>query len=105
MRLNPGLVYIGCLFVIYVTGYIGLIVVHEQVHVTINEHYGIESEVDYWYGGFWNAHAVTIGDKTCPTDSCTLAHNMNEIVGYPIGILWAFGGCFFMFMEVRRVWD
>lgn len=56
-----------------------IIALHEQVHVQIFRSYGIHSEVS-WTKVFPNV--VTTPDKPCPNDFCTLAHNINEIVGY-----------------------
>ena len=64
---------------------------HEQVHVTIFDHYDIESEVKY-LSSFPNF--ATVYYEPCPTEECTLAHNINEAIGYqliPLYILMGFG--------------
>ena len=52
---------------------------HEQVHVSIFESYGIKSEVYYfkYFPSF-----VTEAEKSCPNDACEISHAMNEAVGY-----------------------
>lgn len=54
---------------------------HEQAHVEIFKHSGVDSEVDYFN---WNEPfiAMTIPDKNCPDDVCRLSNNINEAVGY-----------------------
>jgi len=71
--------------VLLVLGHFGLGYMHEQVHKEIFRGYGIESRVEYisHFPDF-----VTIAESPCPTDSCKLAHNINEIVGYPLGIIY-----------------
>ena len=66
-------------------GIIGLGIMHEQVHVAINNSYGIDSEVKYFE---YFPNFVTVADKPCPTDECVLAHNINEVVGYPLTIFY-----------------
>ncbi len=58
---------------------------HEQAHVQIYKHYGIDSKVSY-FKSF--PDLTTIPEKNCPTESCILAHNINEIVGYHIIVLY-----------------
>jgi hypothetical protein len=69
--------------VILLIGFIGLIFVHEQVHVQINLIYGIESHVEY-FSNFPNVVTISDGDWSKCTSDCKLAHNINEIVGYPL---------------------
>ena len=54
---------------------------HEQVHVAIYRSYDIESYVDYF-------KVITIPESPCPTDNCILAHNINEIIGYPLVVFF-----------------
>ncbi len=72
------------LFLIILIGAITLFVFgyyHEAVHQTIYQSYGIESEVYYlkYFPDF-----VTIPAKPCPNESCTLAQNMTESIGYQL---------------------
>jgi hypothetical protein len=67
---------------------------HEHVHKAIFDSYGIPSEIEYNYLFFLSFDdetlGVTIPDSTyyekC-TDSCKLANNMNEVVGYHFNAL------------------
>lgn len=66
-------------FIIGILGLIFLGYMHEQVHVTIYESYGIKSKVEY-FKGFPNF--VTIPEAPCPNDACILSNNENEAIGY-----------------------
>lgn len=71
--------------IIIVLGLLGLGYMHEQVHVQIYAGYGIDSHVEYL------SHfpdLVTIAESGCPTEECTLAHSINEIVSYPLSIFY-----------------
>lgn len=71
--------------IILIIGFFGLAFMHEQVHIEIYRSYGIESHVEYL------SHfpdLVIIAEKSCPTETCELAHNINEIVGYPLMVLY-----------------
>jgi len=70
---------------IIILGYCFLMIMHEQVHVQIYESYGINSKVEY-FKDF--PHITTHGDKSCPSDECTLAHNINEAIGYQLQVLY-----------------
>lgn len=77
-------------------------VLHEQVHVQIYESYGIESRMEL-FKHF--PHFMTVADKPCPTPECTLAHNINEVVGYTANgffIMIYFG---FLFVLIKREKD
>ncbi len=58
---------------------------HEQAHVEIYRHYGIDSHVEY-FSHF--PHIVTIADEPCPTELCLLANNINEIISYPLSLFY-----------------
>ena len=60
---------------------------HEQVHVTIFDHYGIDSEVNY-ISSFPNFE--TVPEEPCPNNDCWLAHQINEAVTYPLLPMFAF---------------
>jgi len=66
-------------------GYIAIGAQHEQVHVAIFRTYGINSYIEYTE---MFPRLVTIAERPCPTEMCLLAHNINEIVGYPLIILY-----------------
>lgn len=58
---------------------------HEFIHQRIYADYGIKSKIDL-FGHF--PSMVTIADKPCPTESCTTAQELNEIVGYPLTVFY-----------------
>ena len=68
-----------------ILGFIGMGIMHEQVHVAIYNGYGIESEVYYleYFPDF-----MTVAQEPCPTEACELAHNINEVVAYPLLIFY-----------------
>lgn len=71
---------------LFLNGYL-----HEQVHVSVFESYGIKSQVYYlkYFPDF-----VTKSEEPCPNDSCILANSVNEAVGYntlPIFLLLLLG--------------
>ena len=71
--------------VIMMLGFIGIGMMHEQVHVAVYRSYGIDSHVEYF------SHfptIVTIADEGCPTEACIFTNNLNEIIGYPLNILY-----------------
>ncbi len=74
-------------------------VLHEQVHIQIYESYGIESHMEL-FGHF--PHFMTVAEESCPTPECTLANNINEVVGYTANgffIMVYFG---FLFILAKR---
>ena len=80
--------------------FIGLLifygVMHEQVHVRINNSYGLESHV-YYFKYFPNLVTETMGQ--CNED-CIKDHNLNEVVGYPLEvILLAIGTSMFFLIK------
>jgi len=75
--------------IILLLGLFGMGYMHEQVHVAIYSSYGVESHVEY-FSHFPNF--VTIAEEPCPTEMCNLAHNINEVVGYPLAILYCVFG-------------
>lgn len=81
--------YTNYFIIILILGFFGLGFMHEQVHVEIYRSYGIESHIEY-FSHFPNW--VTIAEQKCPTEMCEMAHNINEIVGYPLLILYCVFG-------------
>lgn len=72
---------------------------HEQVHVEIYGSYGIDSHIEY-ISQFPNV--VTIAERSCPSESCRLAHNINEAIGYPLMIFYVVFGLFgFIFLDKK----
>ena len=80
MGFTIGIISVG-LFIL--AGFWGFIYMHEQVHVQINYYYGIESEVKFGW-----LVATTTPDRPCPSDSCILAHSINEAISYPLQIIF-----------------
>jgi len=68
--------------IIFILMFFNLTVMHETVHVKINEQYGIESEIHYQFLNFDNPAYITY--PGCDNELCDLAHNQNEIFGYQI---------------------
>jgi len=62
---------------------------HEQTHVEIFRHYGINSSIE-WFSHF--PDVVTVGDRGCPTYECVLAHNNADNIGYHLEVVLLLGG-------------
>lgn len=90
--------------IIAIIGFVLLGVFHEQVHVQIYESYGIDSKVEYFK---YFPDFRTVADyrpEECP-ENCELAHNINEAVSYPLGIIYiliSFGFYFLIRGEEER---
>lgn len=82
---------------ILIAGIMGLGFMHEQVHVAIYEGYGIDSHIEY-FSHF--PDLVTIADEPCEYESCVLAHDINEAIGYPLMVFYAVFGLFFMMIII-----
>jgi len=81
--------------IVFLIGYGGLGYMHEQVHVEIYRHYGIDSHVEY-FSSF--PCLVTYPDEPCPNVQCISDTNMNEVVGYPLMVLYVFFGLLFVIL-------
>ncbi len=70
---------------IFVIGFIGMGIYHEQTHVEIYRSYGIEAHVDYisYFPSF-----ATVPESACTMDTCVLAHNNSDSIMYPLGIFY-----------------
>jgi len=78
-------------FIFLIMGIIGFTIMHEKVHVQINEYYGVDSKIEY-FEYFPNLATVqTDSSQTC-NDECMFLHSLNEIVGYPLLILMTLAG-------------
>ncbi len=87
--------------IIIVIGFLLLGIMHEQVHVQIYKHYGVDSHVEY-FSHF--PDLVTIPDKPCPTPDCVSDNNMNEIVGYPLVVFyWLFSILLLIIIGVEEI--
>lgn len=78
-------------------GLFGLAYMHEQVHVEIFKHYNIASHVDY-INYLPDFATVPDGNYSKCTDSCVLAHHINESVGYHLMIFYCLIGLGFFFI-------
>lgn len=88
-KMKTELATLRALFIM-VTGIIalfGFAYMHEQVHVEIFRSYGINSRIEM-FSHF--PDAVTIAEEPCPVNECKLAHNLNEVVGYPLMVILAY---------------
>lgn len=78
MKISIFFLIIGML-TIFMFGYM-----HEQAHIAIYKSYGVKAEATY-FANF--PDMTTTAEKPCPTDTCFLANNINEIVGYPLLVI------------------
>jgi len=75
------------------TWYYTNVATHEHIHQSIYEDYGINSSIKYNFNPFSDKGwiGVTIPDSNSNyglcSDSCRLANEMNEVVGYNFAIL------------------
>jgi len=65
----------------YILGYF-----HELAHSEIYRHYGINSEI-FMFKYF--PDLITLAESPCPNDTCTLAHNIIDGVGYHLLVMTA----------------
>ena len=75
--------YIGTL-IFFITGillYAGFVIMHENAHVEIFKHHGIDSKINY-FDTF--STSSTISETECPTEECSLGHDINDAIGYNI---------------------
>lgn len=82
------------LSLVLLSGVIMLGVTHEQVHVEIYRHYGVDSHIEY-FSHF--PKFVTIPDEPCPNVQCISDQNLNEVVGYPLNVFFVVFGFFALF--------
>ena len=85
-------------------GFILLGAFHEQVHVQIYSSYGIDSRVEY-FKGFPSFQTIADDTSGRCSEECNLAHNINEAISYPLGIVYiliTFGFNFLMREEEER---
>jgi len=77
----------------FLIGLMGLGFMHEKVHQEIFEHEGIKSKIN-WFADF--PAMTTIAERPCPTESCKLANNINDVVGYHLIIIYSIIGLGFL---------
>ena len=78
---------------------------HESAHQEIFRSYGINSKI---YIIKYFPDLVTIPETNCPTDSCNLANNINESVGYhllPFFCMVYLGILFFLLYKESKDYD
>lgn len=82
--------------VVLVLAFIGFGYMHESVHVAIYNSYGVDSKIDLinYFPSF-----VTISNEACPNETCNLAHNLNEIISYPLVVFFAL----FIVLKMDRI--
>lgn len=72
-----------------VFGLVGIILIvifilcHEYIHQVIFTMDGIKSKI-----GFYDYTIATKPESNCKTSECKLAHEINEIVGYPLMLIF-----------------
>ena len=83
---------------LFIMGFLLLGYMHEQVHVEIFNSYDIDSHVEY-FSNFPDFVTISepITEEDCP-NKCQLAHNLNEIVGYPLNIFYLIFGIGLLFI-------
>lgn len=77
--------------IIFFLGFLGLAYMHEQVHIAIYHIYGIESHIEYLK---YFPDLATVAEEPCPSELCAFSHNLNEIIGYPLIILYTVFGIY-----------
>lgn len=78
---------------VFFLGFFALGYMHEVVHVEIYKHWGVESEIHLFK---YFPDFATMPKEPCPTEACVLAHDINEIIGYPLLIIYSFFGIVFL---------
>lgn len=93
---NPKHLWSLMFMILFVVLFLSFIYLHERIHQEIFRSYGIQSEIfpgekdsPYFF--------YTKAEQLCPTESCILANNNNDILGYQLmPIIVMFGGGFFI---------
>ena len=87
---------------LFITGYLSLIYLHEKVHEIIYHNYGVESHIEWFSIEGYSIIAKTVadGDFSSCNDSCLLAHHLNEIVEYPLQVLYLLMGISFFIIII-----
>ena len=86
--------------IILILGIFGLGVIHEQVHKQIFISYGINSHISY-FADF--PDFTTTPDKPCPNDTCILANNINDVIGYHLIIVYCVASLgWFIFLNKKN---
>lgn len=89
--------------VIAIIGLFIMAYLHEMVHVQIYNDYGVDSEIKIFdMEGFGMVTiGYNVGDKC--NDTCQLAHEINEVVGYHLMAIYflLFVGFFFILIKLE----
>lgn len=72
---------------VFVLGLIGLGYMHESAHVEIFRSYGVVSHIEYFSSFPDLATVPTYHPERC-TGNCVLAHDLNEVVGYQLIMIY-----------------
>lgn len=84
MKIISNLPILSIVFCILgIVNFYSLIYSHELAHSEIYRSYGIDSHIKMGIN-----KATTYGDKTCNNEACTLAHNINDSIGYHLIYLY-----------------
>lgn len=75
--------------VIMIGGLIAMGIMHEKVHMAIYRGHGIESHFEIRGSSF---ATIPEGDTSSCNDNCELAHNINEVVAYPLQVFYVLIG-------------
>lgn len=85
------------LIVIWLLGFFLMVQMHEVVHKQIFRSYGIDSYIS-WTEKF--PDVITRPEEPCPNDFCTLAHDINEVVGYTLEGFYIGVGSLMIFLRI-----
>lgn len=94
--------YLFMLFLFFFVGLGGLVYEHEMVHQAIASSYNIDSYTDWIRFENGNVYSTTYMDEPCPTNECVLAHNINDIVGFLVNMLWIILFPTFIIKEINK---
>ncbi len=87
--------------IMLVAFFVGQVQSHEEVHKQIYRGYNINSTIEY---NVLDGRAVTIAEKSCPNEYCTMAHNFNEIVSYNLDYMyWMVGLGLFVLILISEL--
>ena len=80
------------------------IFIHEAVHQEIYRSYGIESRIELDYLRLGGATIISGEDSLKCNEYCNLAHNLNEVVGYPLGLIYIMLIGIFILLVIKNVY-
>ena len=79
---------------LFILGTIGIVYEHEVVHQNIYKDYGLDSKIHINLDG---AYTKVISKGLCP-NSCKMAQELNDIIGYPVIVIYGVFGIGILFI-------